>query len=73
VIPIIDPGIAKAPDQGVSARYGFTASLNRYADAYSAQYGPHDRGVEKNVFIHMTNGSITWGRVWPGDTVCSDY
>lgn len=33
----------------------------------------HDRGVEKDVFIKMNNGSLTRGKVWPGETYFPDW
>ncbi|KZV94354.1 glycoside hydrolase family 31 protein, partial [Exidia glandulosa HHB12029] len=36
-------------------------------------YAPHDSGLDRNVFIKMNNGSVTRGRVWPGDTYFPDW
>lgn len=33
----------------------------------------HDTGLDQNVFVHMDNGSVTRGAVWPGDTYFPDW
>ncbi|EJD51399.1 hypothetical protein AURDEDRAFT_135087 [Auricularia subglabra TFB-10046 SS5] len=33
----------------------------------------HDTGMDQNVFVHMVNGSVTRGQVWPGDTYFPDW
>jgi alpha-glucosidase len=41
--------------------------------AKAAGYKPYDQGLAGNHFVHAADGSVYFGKVWPGDSVFPDF
>ena len=43
------------------------------ADAPGQGYAPYDSGITGNAFVHNPDGSVYFGKVWPGPSVFPDF
>jgi alpha-glucosidase len=69
VVTIVDPGVKYQPAEPGTAQNADKPELA----AQDKSYYVYNQGLEKNFFLRRKDGRLYVGRVWPGESVFTDY
>ncbi|HEX8088489.1 MAG TPA: TIM-barrel domain-containing protein [Blastocatellia bacterium] len=69
VVTIVDPGVKYQPTESSAAQNADRPELA----AQDKSYYVYNQGLEKNFFLKRKDGKLYVGRVWPGESVFTDY